>query len=103
MVQLDSSLRLTAAPSVMHRQRALQAANQIVSAYGRTQEDTDRPLAKDTAARVLSESAVPLCLRRFIWAERTCRYRRLGSVAVSRRRPREQNCRLKRLAKIVIE
>jgi len=27
MVQLDSSLGLTAAPSVMHRQRALQAPN----------------------------------------------------------------------------
>jgi hypothetical protein len=82
MVQLESSLGLTTAPSMMHRQHALQAPNQIVSAYGRTQEDTNRPLAKDTAARVLSKSAVPLCLRRFICAERTCRYRRLGSVAV---------------------
>jgi hypothetical protein len=77
MVQLDSSLGLTAAPSVMHRQRALQAPNQIVSAYGRTQGDTNRPLAKDTTARVLSKSAVSLCLCRFICAERTCRYRRL--------------------------
>lgn len=66
MVQLDSGLGFTAAPSVVHRQRALQAPNQIVSAFGRTQEDADRPLAEGTAARVSSKSAVPLCLRRFM-------------------------------------
>lgn len=88
MVQLDSSLRLPATSPVMHRQRALQTPDQIVSAYGRTQEDADRSLAKNTEGRVLSKSVVPLCLRRFIRAERTCRYRHLRSMSVSQRQTR---------------
>ena len=43
MVQDDSGLGLPAAAPVIHRQCALQAPDQIVSASGRTQ-DADRPL-----------------------------------------------------------
>lgn len=38
MIQLDSRLGLTAAPSAVHGQGTLQAPDQIVSAFGRDQD-----------------------------------------------------------------
>jgi hypothetical protein len=63
VIQLDPRLGLPAAPSMMDREDALQALDQIVSAFGGTQE-ANRPPADGATTRLAFRSVVPSCVHR---------------------------------------